>query len=334
MQVINLLFTGGFDSTFRLCQLSRMAGITVQPVYLYFSDPLGFDSRPNRDKEVQAQDAVLSALQAKRETKATLFTPIRVNEKDLPKDTAYEEAYEKWKDTGKIPAQYRLLGKLALLYPNLEIGREGPTLKHRQSGMKYGKTRQFLMDHGVLFQDHKDGSCSLNFKNAEPGLDLLFGRYRYPILGIPETDMLPFIHQWGYEDVFKHTWTCDFGGQEPCGVCPNCETKWASGIPHFFHGKAVRNHEVKKFLEQLDKTSCPSPVQFTCKAQLPEAFVTYVNNDYTYPTVNSLFDTPAALQEINYKFQKMKNQQIQIYFDSLVAAWDAGKKEEYLASLH
>lgn len=335
MKKINLLFTGGFDSTFRLCQLSRMENVTVQPIYLVFNKLDGIHGRPNREKEIAAQDAIISCLRTKSETKAIILDSIRVAESELPPDPDYTMAFEQWKGTGKVPGQYRLMGRLVLLYPELEIGREGPTLRNRQRGLKVGKTAQFLIDNGVKLTKQEDGSVILNFKHAKPGLEMLFGRYRYPILGIPETDMVPLIKDWGYEDVFKLTWTCDFGGDEPCGVCHNCETKWDSGLLNFFAPHAVRNHEIKKYLEQLKEQECPTPVELVPKNDLADAFRAYVVNDYRCKLdINSVLKNPVKVQEIAYKVQKLRQANMQTYFDTLIQAWDNGQKEKYLASIH
>ena len=332
---VHLLFTGGFDSTFRLCQLSRMKDVTVQPVYLSFSKLDGIHGRPNREKEIAAQDAIIPFLRKKTETKATILDPIRIAESELPVDPDYDAAYLHWYKTGKVPGQYRVLGRLALLYPNLEIGREGPTLRNRQRGLKVGKTAKFLIDNGVKLTKNEDGSVTLDFKHAKPGLEILFGRYRYPILGIPETSMVPFIQEWGYEDVFKLTWTCDFGGDEPCGVCPNCETKWDSGLLNFFAPLAVRNHEIKKYLEKLKETVCATPVELVAKDDLSNAFVSYVHNGYNCKLdMDSVLKNPIKVQEIAYKVQRLKQTNLQNYFDSLIQAWDNGQKEKYLASIH
>ncbi len=332
---VNLLFTGGFDSTFRLCQLSRMDNITVQPIYLVFNKLDGIHGRPNREKEIAAQDAIISCLRTKPETKAIILDPIRVAESELPPDPDYMAAYQQWKSTGRVPGQYRVMGRLALLYPGLEIGREGPTLRNRQRGLKVGKTAQFLIDNGVKLNKQDDGSVILNFKHAKPGLEMLFGRYRYPILGISETDMVPYIQEWGYEDVFKLTWTCDFGGEEPCGVCHNCETKWDSGLLNFFAPHAVRNHEIKKYLERLKETDAPTPVELIAKGDLPDAFVNYIHNHQQCELdMRSVLRNPVKVQEIAYKVQKLRQANLKNYFDTLIETWDNGQKEKYLASIY
>ena len=334
MKKVNLLFTGGFDSTFRLCQLSRMEDIEVQPIYLSFTYLNGIFGRANREKEIVAQNAIIAALRKKPETKAKILDPIRIQQSELPSDPAYDKAFLAWRPSKKIPSMYCVLGKLALLYPNLEIGREGPTLRNRQRGWKVGKTRKFLTENGVKFTDRADGSVILSFKHAKPGLELLFGRYKYPILGIPETSMVPYIKEWGYEDVFKLTWTCDFGSDEPCGVCHNCETKWDSGLVNFFAPHAVRNHEIKRFLERLKEKDGVSPVELMGKDQLPDAFVRYVGDNYHFDPMDGILEQPMAIQQLNYRFKKLRNANTQKYFDELIRAWDNGEKEKYIASLY
>lgn len=89
MERHNLLFTGGFDSTFRLCQLSRMEGVEVQPVYLCFSP-----ARFNEKNEIHAQDTILSMLRKRKDTKAVLLSPVRVHEYDLPEAPDLDEAFQ------------------------------------------------------------------------------------------------------------------------------------------------------------------------------------------------------------------------------------------------
>lgn len=274
MERHNLLFTGGFDSTFRLCQLSRMEGVEVQPVYLCFSP-----ARFNEKNEIHAQDIILSMLRKRKDTKAVLLSPVRVHEYDLPEAPDLDEAFQKWRHYPETPGQIRCISKLSRLFPHLEYCIEGATLETRKLGIKYGKTRRFLTNHGFRFLDHEDGSTSFKCSHADSGLDLLWGGFRFPIFQISETDMLPFIHKYHYEDVFEHTWTCDFGGKEPCGVCHNCETKWASGLPDFFPESAVRNHMVKIYLEKNNQELLNQHFSGSF-FDLPDLFTQYVKHNY------------------------------------------------------
>ena len=311
MKTVNLLFTGGFDSTFRLCQLSRMEGVTVQPVYAMFSP-----ARFNESKEIQAQDAIISLLLSKPETKATILSPIRISESTFPADPAFDKVFLKWKNNEYTPGQLHFIGKLPNRFHGLEYCIEGPTLETRNQGIRFGKTRQFLMDHGFIFKDLPDGSSTFDCSHAVPDLKILWGKFRFPIFQISETDMVPYIKEWGYEDVFKLTWTCDFGSSEPCGICHNCETKWRSGLKDFFNPNAVRNHEIKNYLTVRNDPICTA-----------DSFSGYVHS--CYKAISSiLFEaSPIISREAFYKLvlepQDKKRQRV---FDYLVKNWDELKK--------
>lgn len=319
MERHNLLFTGGFDSTFRLCQLSRMEGVEVQPVYFKFDDPLG---RSNQQKEINAQDAVISCLRNKSATKAVILDPIRLSDSDLPYDPDYDDAFNWWRISPFIQAQLRCIGKVPLLFPGIEIAREGPTLKHRQDGYKYGKTRTALMKHGMKFVDNPDGSVLIDGSHAEPGLDLLYCRFTYPILGIPETSMAPLIHEWGYEDVFKLTWTCDFNLDHPCGVCHNCETKWDSGLKGFFGPEATRNHMVKLYLEKNNQKLVDQYFSGS-SFNLPDMFTDYVKHGYFYSfnfSPNKSF--PLSTRNLLVGLLHQKSLDIMSFFRLLMNQWE------------
>jgi 7-cyano-7-deazaguanine synthase in queuosine biosynthesis len=317
----NVLFTGGWDSTFRLCQLS-FRDVEVQPVYF---DGQRYYDRTNWKKEMQAQDDVLALLRQKEATKAVFHDPIRLTDKDLPKDDAFDRAFEKWSPCDLIPGQLRFLGKVAKLYPDLEYCIEGPTLKRRRQGFKKGKTHAFLEEQGFKFKFHPDGSTDVDSSKADPDLQLLWGGLTFPILGITEQDMVPYIHRWGYEDVFAKTWTCDFGGDEPCGVCHNCETKWASGLKNFFPPAAVRNHKIKKYLEKMEKAANTSGVAGFAEPGITRRFMDYIHNGYRVKNVANILTLPYALQPIIAKVQENHNAELQMYFDRLIAEWDEKK---------
>ena len=97
MKHVNILWTGGWDSTFRLCQLSRMDGVEVQPVYFCVQ---GYSDRTNWKKEIEAQNTLLPLLRQKEETKAHILDPVRLTDKDLPQNPGFDDVFKKWESTG------------------------------------------------------------------------------------------------------------------------------------------------------------------------------------------------------------------------------------------
>ena len=329
MKRINLLFTGGWDSTFRLCQLSFL-DVEVQPVYVCIKD---HEDRTNYKKEIQAQDTILAMLRQKKETKAKLLDPVRLSEEDLPKDSLFEAAFDKWAKTEKIPGQLRYLGRLPLLYPDLEYCCEGPTLKRRQQGYKKGKTQVFLEENGFRFKIREDGYADIDTSKADPDLKRLWGGFSLPILGITETDMVPYIKKWGYEDVFKETWTCDFDGDKACGVCHNCNTKWASGlmslgVQNLFPPSSIRNHQIQKYLEEHDIDEDLRKFLLIGPTSISELFSDYVGHGYKVISHINILTLPQNIQSIAYQRQQEQKIRLQAYFDGLIKNWN--QKQEVI----
>lgn len=329
MKRINLLFTGGWDSTFRLCQLSFL-NVKVQPVYVCIC---GHEDRTNCEKEIQAQDRIISMLRQKENTKATLLDPIRLSTDSLPKDLEFESAFDKWFESGKIPGQLRYLGKLQKLYPELEYCCEGPTLKRRQQGYKKGKLHVFLEEHGFSFKIQSDGSANMDVSRADDGLKLLWGGFTFPILGITEMDMVVYIRSWGYEDVFRQTWTCDYDGDEPCGVCHNCNTKWASGlmslgVQNLFPPSAIRNHQIQKYLEEHDIDEDLRKFLLIGPTSISELFSDYVGHGYKVISHINILTLPQNIQNIAYQRQQEQKIRLQAYFDGLIKNWN--QKQEVI----
>lgn len=320
MKHVNILWTGGWDSTFRLCQLSRMDGVEVQPVYFYKE---GVSDRTNWKKEIQAQNTLLPLLRQKEATKACILNPIRLTEKDLPQSKNFDQAFEKWKSSPLMPGQLHFLGKLPLLFPKLEYCIEGPTLKRRQQGFKLGKTQVFLEEHGFRFHFRPDGYADMDTSQADPELKLLWGGFTFPILGITEMAMVSIIRSWGYEDLFKYTWTCDYGGEEPCGVCHNCETKWASGMLNFFPPSAIRNHKIKRYLEKNDIDQATRDFLLIGPTSITYLFTDYVSNGYQVVNHINVLTVPRAIQPVVYERQLLQKARLQTFFDNLVQQWDS-----------
>ena len=69
MKNISIFWTGGYDSTFRVVQLSRCE-ITIQPIYLS-------DNRKSEKNELMAIEEITSMLKKHPQTKAN-FLPLKI----------------------------------------------------------------------------------------------------------------------------------------------------------------------------------------------------------------------------------------------------------------
>jgi len=86
MKRVSIFWTGGYDSSFRVCQLSRL-NIEIQPYYLS-------DNRRSEKNELNAIREITEFLNALDETKATILPLEYVPKPDRDKDYNITKSYK------------------------------------------------------------------------------------------------------------------------------------------------------------------------------------------------------------------------------------------------
>ena len=227
MKTINILWTGGWDSTYRIVELSRM-DVQIHPVYC--RDP----NRKSTPIELETMEKIVKALQARPETTAQ-FLPITIIDRDaIPENPEITNAFKEISSNIRIGGQYDWLARIALIHPELEIGIEKP---HGE----YSGCVAVLDAYGKLIQ--RDGSFFLDKENATPACVALMGNFSFPIYNITEVEMLENIRSWGYEDIMKMIWFCHGPVKGlPCGTCRPCQQKMDCGMGFLLPDSAKRRY--------------------------------------------------------------------------------------------
>ena len=235
-KTIYLLWTSGWDSTYRLVELSRM-DVIVQPVYV---TGMG---RPSEQREIEAQNEILSALDGHPDVKAQILPVKYIDAADLPKDKRIADAYADIMKSVALGIQYETLAQCAALYPGIEIGSEGGLSQNLRMTEAIGL-------HGKLIE--KDGVYVVDPENSDEIAMLAFGNFTYSIIDKTELEMRDNIREWGFEDVMSHIWFCHNPMDGiPCGICRACEVKMQSGLGYLLTPKAQRRHHFKMFLWKI-----------------------------------------------------------------------------------
>lgn len=235
--IVRILWTGGWDSTYRMVELSQMQ-TKVLPIYCFGDD------RPSEQYERKAMDSILTALRKRAETKAELLPVKFVRIQDIPADDKITEAYKKINaDTG-LGSQHEYLARLAAMYPGIELGHELGT-----SGV--GHMTMALKNWCHVEPDPKGGYRYDKDKSTKEG-NLVLGNFTYPIMDKTETDMAENIKKWGYEDVMKLIWFCHkpIGGI-PCGICHPCQVKVGSGMSFLMPEASLKRYRQYHRLKRL-----------------------------------------------------------------------------------
>ena len=103
-RTINILWTGGMDSTFRVVELSRRQ-CTIQPYYILIG------VRKSFRYELNAIEKISEILRKDNRTQAKISDPIIVEEKDIPRDA---DIFDSWFRLMRAKSwQYYLFAKYA-----------------------------------------------------------------------------------------------------------------------------------------------------------------------------------------------------------------------------
>lgn len=119
MKTVNVLWTGGWDSTFRILQLSTKE-IIIQPYYLK-------DNRKSEKKELDTIYSLTKEIRSLASTRCILNELITMSVSDVDKDKDISQAYKevcqmlKKFNKGHLGTQYEWLARFSKNMSHLEL---------------------------------------------------------------------------------------------------------------------------------------------------------------------------------------------------------------------
>lgn len=210
--VVQLFWTGGWDSTFRLCQLLICHGKKVQPHYLIDS------GRKSVSFELEAQKRITDLLRHKfPSVNDLLFPTIVIKDSNLKNSSYISELYHKVCDITPFGSQYEWLANYC--YSNKIINLELSTEKVD------GHPRW------EFFKKHMDPTLNLGLNNfavrQESNDDIIFEFFKYfmmPLFQTTRHDMVEISEKYDFYDILHMTWFCHtpIHGRA-CGLCNPCK---------------------------------------------------------------------------------------------------------------
>lgn len=212
--VVNVFWTGGWDSSFRIAELSRMP-VQIRPIYLHG------DGRHSEKYERKAMATITKMLKERPETKADFLDLVDVDIHDIEIVPEVSRAFKEVREKTGLGTQMEYLSSYVYKHPGIELGIE--KLPIEESHMIHALTSTCEMT--VIDADGVPETTPNPETSSEEGL-LLFGGIYLPILDRTEGDMVKQIEEWGYQDIMKNVWFCHQPYQgRPCGMCHPCEVK-------------------------------------------------------------------------------------------------------------
>ena len=204
-QATKLLWTGGWDSTFRLLQLLLVEQRPVQPYYVL--DRL--KRRPAVPAERQAMSRIRELLEERHpDASSRLYPTVECPYADIAANAQITNAFERCLTFGFIGGQYEWLAKFcaerAISEMELSIHRDD-------------KARELIADIIDASRTKLDHAFA-----ADPRYEL-FKYFRFPLFDTTKEQMRAAARTAGFEELMHLTWFCHRPIKgEPCGVCNPC----------------------------------------------------------------------------------------------------------------
>lgn len=233
--VAHILWTGGWDSTFRIVSLAKK-DVIVQPYYLS-------DNRRSEFHELNAIKVITDELKKMDSTKC-VFRPLKTMDvKDIPEDKEITDSYKKLREKMFMGSQYDWLARFAEVNKGLEL------CIHKDD-----KALEIIMTLGNAkkVQDEVGAYYLLDDTRSPIELIKVFGNFHFPILDMSKLDMKKIAEELGYQSIMSNTWFCHSPiNNEPCGVCNPCKYTIEEGMEYRFSEKALKRYKTDKQIEKL-----------------------------------------------------------------------------------
>ena len=218
--IVYLFWTGGYDSTFRLCQALIDEKKIVQPIYI--SDiidnlPQNTTRRMNKKNEYDAMNKVIKTLHSKYPYTRTSLRPL-MDIKKINVDNNVAHHMKILKSQGRVRRAVCQYGAMSQVTKNM--GKDIEICVENEPGSMLNKTMKGQMKCNGKVCYLKD-NLAKNDKSLE-----IFRRFVFSTIKYTKEDMLEIAKEGGYDDILKLTWSCWYPRNgKPCGRCIMCRER-------------------------------------------------------------------------------------------------------------
>jgi hypothetical protein len=225
---LDVLWTGGWDSTFIVLDATLHAGREVRPHYLV--DP----QRPSAEREIRTMERIRAAVIELSPAAGERLAPVRiVARSEIPPDAGVDDWYRALSSRVHVAQQYAWLSR----YAGAQGGGLALGIIFRSGG---------LLDVIGPELEFAGGTWRLREEVSDEAFEL-FRPFVFPTIELTKLDMREVADARGFRPLLDMTWFC----HEPrsngatCGLCPPCHDArhqgmgWRLSRPARWRGRLV-----------------------------------------------------------------------------------------------
>lgn len=208
---VNLLWTGGWDSSFQLLQLLLLHRREVVPHYLL--DP----TRPSSRVELLAMERIRNRLSDEYPHTRQSFKPLRqFDVAALAPDAAIKDAFGRIVAETFIGSQYEWLARFCKQQgiAQLELG----------AGYRGGRIHSIIEPFVMQTESSGYRTYRFNEQHRDAKEFAVFGGFSFPLFELCKLETAEIAEAHGWLNILKLTCFCHKPGNdaEPCGYCNPC----------------------------------------------------------------------------------------------------------------
>jgi hypothetical protein len=215
--VIHLLWTGGWDSTYRLLDLVLVKGRVVQSYYVIDR------ARRSYSFEINAMEEIRRAILDRNPKASGYLLPVQFTQlNDIPSNNQITQQYHRLLEIGHLGGQYEWLPRFA----------DSANLHTLELCIQKGDFAFKFLELDVIKEGKADFEYyQLNMNVSDPDLEL-FKDFRFPIFHLSKLEMRSLVMKHGFENIMSRTWFCHspLKNGMPCGNCTPCNEAVRDGF--------------------------------------------------------------------------------------------------------
>lgn len=240
---VTLLWSGGWDGTFRLLQLATN-DIIIQPIYVID------EKRGSTEAEIRAMNKILEMV--KRRFLAEILE-IKFIEKNWILDNCADEniskSFKYIREKFNVGIQYEWF---ALLAKHMDTKMESAVV-HQYNG----KIEDAIKAEGVLMPIENDflpGRMQVLPKGDVTTVSTVFENLILPVITMSKKDEEKIARENGWLDIMKLSWFCHTPiNGEVCGLCGPCDDAMNTGMEWRVPEKARKRYKHRKIYISIRK---------------------------------------------------------------------------------